>query len=147
MMRANSNRTTLVLASITSSSGVPQRRDVAAWSRSDPTSHLRIFPVPTNDIFHVNPYESHPSLTATEAEVLWEYAKLAQHVKLVTQKTRFISEEPDQMLLARLRVLEKKMGLVLTLFKASVWGVINEQPVADPSGSYDDSSNDRTVRH
>lgn len=33
----------------------------------------------------------------------------------MTQKTRLLSEEPDQMLLARLRVLEKKMGLVLTL--------------------------------
>jgi DASH complex subunit Dad3 len=83
-------------------------------------------------IFNINPYESHPTLTTTEAEVLWEYAKLAQHVKLVgklsylqyasplrkfkvTQKTRLLSEEPDRMLLARLRVLEKKMGLVLTL--------------------------------
>ncbi|KAF8077790.1 DASH complex subunit Dad3-domain-containing protein [Lyophyllum atratum] len=103
-------------------------------------------PIPPNDIFHVNPYESHASLSTIEAEVLWEYAKLAQHVKLVTQKTRLISEEPDQMFLARLRVLEKKMGLVLTLFKASVWGVINEQPVAESSG-YDDNSNDRTVRH
>ncbi|KAG5723996.1 hypothetical protein E4T56_gene11219 [Termitomyces sp. T112] len=97
------------------------------------------------DIFISNPYESHPSLTATEAEVLWEYAKLAQHLRLVTHKTRSISEEPDHMLLARLRVLEKKMGLVLTLFKASVWGVINEQPVAD-SFAYNDS-NDDTIRH
>lgn len=98
-----------------------------------------------SDIFDVNPYQSHPSLSPTEAEVLWEYAKLAQHLKLVTRKTRLIGEEPDQMLLARLRVLEKKMGLVLTLFKASVWGVINEQPAAEPS--FDDSSNDRTIRH
>jgi DASH complex subunit DAD3 len=40
-------------------------------------------PSPANDIFDINPYESHPSLTTTEAEVLWEYAKLAQYVKLV----------------------------------------------------------------
>lgn len=40
-------------------------------------------PAATHDIFSVNPYESHPSLTPLEAEVLWEYAKLAQHVKLV----------------------------------------------------------------
>jgi len=86
-------------------------------------------------------YHDQPN-TTTEAEVLWEYAKLAQHVKL----TRLLSEEPDQMLLARLRVLEKKMGLVLTLFKASVWGVINEQPATDPSGNYEDSSNDITIR-
>jgi len=79
--------------------------------------------------------------------VLREYAKLAQHVKLVSQKTRVLSEEPDRMLLARLRVLDKKMGLVLTLFKASVWGVINEQPAAEPSHSYDDTlSHDTTIR-
>jgi len=47
---------------------------------------------------------------------------------MVTQKTRLLSEEPDKVMLAKLRSLEKKMGLVLTLFKASVWGVINEQP-------------------
>ncbi|KAF8226786.1 hypothetical protein L208DRAFT_1393290 [Tricholoma matsutake] len=103
-------------------------------------------PISSNDVFNANPYESHPSLTTIEAEVLWEYAKLAQHIKLVTQKTRLLSEEPDQMLLARLRVLEKKMGLVLTLFKASVWGVINEQPAAEPSHSYESSSNDITIR-
>jgi len=36
-----------------------------------------------SDIFIINPYDSHPNLTLTEAEVLWEYAKLAQHVKEV----------------------------------------------------------------
>ncbi|TFK76370.1 hypothetical protein BDN72DRAFT_830933 [Pluteus cervinus] len=85
----------------------------------------------STDIFSVNPYASNSKLSATEAEVLWEYAKLAQHVKQVTQKTRQLGEQPDKVLLARLRALESKMGLVLTLFKASVWGVINEQPSAD----------------
>lgn len=33
----------------------------------------------------------------------------------MTQKTRMLQEEPDKEMLARLRVLEKKMGLVLTL--------------------------------
>lgn len=33
----------------------------------------------------------------------------------MTQKTRMLQEEPDTRMLARLRVLEKKMGLVLTL--------------------------------
>ncbi|TFK42472.1 DASH complex subunit Dad3-domain-containing protein [Crucibulum laeve] len=102
--------------------------------------------IPANDIFAVNPYESHPSLSPLEAEVLWEYAKLAQHVKLVTQRTRALSEQPDQRMLARLRVLEKKMGLVLTLFKASVWGVINEQPAADQPLYYNEDSNDTTIR-
>jgi len=88
-------------------------------------------PDPESDIFHQNPYESHPGLSAVEAEVLWEYAKLAQHVKEATMMTKRLREAPDKDLLARLRVLEKKMGLVLTLFKASVWGVINEQPATE----------------
>ncbi|KAF9454601.1 hypothetical protein P691DRAFT_692288 [Macrolepiota fuliginosa MF-IS2] len=103
-------------------------------------------PTNTHDIFLENPYETHPSLTPLEAEVLWEYAKLAQHVKLMTHKMRMLQEEPDKKMLARLRVLEKKMGLVLTLFKASVWGVINEQAVPDASDSYDIDDSDNTIR-
>ncbi|KJA27142.1 hypothetical protein HYPSUDRAFT_198428 [Hypholoma sublateritium FD-334 SS-4] len=102
---------------------------------------------PANDILTVNPYESHPSLSPLEAAALWEYAKLAHNVRMVTQKTRQLNEEPDKVMLAKLRVLEKKMGLVLTLFKASVWGVINEQPEPSThSGEYNDS-NDMTIRH
>lgn len=97
-------------------------------------------PARAHDILTENPYELHPNLTPLEAEVLWEYAKLAYHVKLMTQKTRMLQEEPDKRMLARLRVLEKKMGLVLTLFKASVWGVINEQ-AAPGSYEYDNSDN------
>ncbi len=35
----------------------------------------------------------------------------------VTQKTRQLNEEPDKVMLSKLRVLEKKMGLVLTLVR------------------------------
>ena len=87
---------------------------------------------PSNEIFLVNPYQSHASLTPVEAEILWEYAKLAQNLRTVcltfwqglekyhitskvTQKTRLLHEEPDKHMLAKLRILEKKMGLVLTL--------------------------------
>ena len=38
-------------------------------------------PTSNDEIFSVNPYENHPSLTQIEAEVLWEYAKLNQHIK------------------------------------------------------------------
>jgi len=37
----------------------------------------------SDDILAVNPYEGHPSLSQLEADVLWEYAKLAHHVKTV----------------------------------------------------------------
>jgi hypothetical protein len=36
----------------------------------------------------------------------------------VTQKTRQLNEEPDKVMLAKLRILEKKMGLVLTLVRS-----------------------------
>ncbi|KAF4615103.1 hypothetical protein D9613_003132 [Agrocybe pediades] len=65
----------------------------------------------------------------------------------LTQKTRAISEEPDKVMLAKLRILEKKMGLVLTLFKASVWGVINEQPETSMHSGGHSEGNDTTIRH
>ncbi len=34
-----------------------------------------------SQIFTINPYEDHPSLSPLEAEVLWEYAKLNQNIK------------------------------------------------------------------
>ncbi|KAH8827343.1 DASH complex subunit Dad3-domain-containing protein [Flagelloscypha sp. PMI_526] len=86
-----------------------------------------------DDIFTRNPYMGHPSLSELEASVLWEYAKLTANVKQATNRTRLLTSEPDTQMLSRLRILEKKMGLVLTLFKASVWGVINEQPIAETS--------------
>lgn len=44
-----------------------------------------------------------------------EISPLIIHLLKVTQKTRLLNEEPDKVMLAKLRVLEKKMGLVLTL--------------------------------
>ncbi|KIY50741.1 hypothetical protein FISHEDRAFT_38109, partial [Fistulina hepatica ATCC 64428] len=79
------------------------------------------------EVYTVNPYASHPSLAPLEAEVLWGYLKLSTRMKEATKKLHVLAKEPDETMLARLRVLEKKMGLVLTLFQASVWGVINEQ--------------------
>jgi hypothetical protein len=36
-----------------------------------------------DSIFETNPYEMHPGLSPLEADVLWEYAKLSQHIKEV----------------------------------------------------------------
>lgn len=99
--------------------------------------------------FDTNPYEGHPNLSELEAEVLWQYALLAQNVKEVrafhhfpsvvatsevsadlafrcqlTAETRRLSEAPDETLLKRLRTLEMKMGLVLTLVSAISCGLI-----------------------
>ncbi|KAH9966811.1 DASH complex subunit Dad3-domain-containing protein [Russula dissimulans] len=91
----------------------------------------------SSQIFSINPYEGHPNLTQLEADVLWEYAKLNQHIKDLVFQTRSLREAPDE---ERLRILERKMGLVLTLFKASVWGVVNDQTFSahPPESSADD---------
>nr|VWO97933.1 Polyadenylation factor subunit 2 [Ganoderma boninense] len=100
----------------------------------------------STSVLDTNPYEGHPNLSELEAEVLWQYAKLSQNIKELISETRRVSEAPDEKMLKQLRALEVKMGLVLTLFKASVWAVINEQPVADMSGGYSESMADDTVR-
>lgn len=35
------------------------------------------------EVFTTNPYAEHPNLSETEAEVLWQYAKLSQNIKEV----------------------------------------------------------------
>lgn len=44
----------------------------------------------TSNVAEENPYEGHPSLTELEAEVLWQYAKLAQNVKEVRYSLPFV---------------------------------------------------------
>ena len=90
-----------------------------------------------NQIFEINPYENHPELTQTEAEVLWEYAKLNQRLKIVSSpmssftffpqiadsfhqmiaETKRLSQLPEEHLLKDMRNLETKMGFVLTLVR------------------------------
>lgn len=98
-----------------------------------------------SSIHDANPYEGQPGLSELEADVLWQYARLAQNVKELVAETRRLSEAPDETLLKRLRTLEMKMGLVLTLFKASVWAVINEQPADDSTPVYPDQTADDTI--
>lgn len=93
----------------------------------------------STQIFKVNPYENHPELTQTEAEVLWEYAKLNQLLKIVSvwtlsftffslpksifhkmiAETKRLSQVPEEHLLRDMRNVETKMGFVLTLVRPS----------------------------
>lgn len=43
------------------------------------------------------------------------------------QVCKELSHNPNEQLLQQLRQLEQKMGLVLTLYKASVWSVIMDE--------------------
>ncbi|KAJ9109056.1 hypothetical protein QFC21_000383 [Naganishia friedmannii] len=80
-----------------------------------------------DDVYTHNPYAGHPQLSSPlQGEVLWEYAKLARTIRRVDNLTKTTSSTPNDALLAELRTLERKMGLVLTLFKASVWAIITD---------------------
>ncbi|UZJ51213.1 hypothetical protein CBS101457_000533 [Exobasidium rhododendri] len=73
----------------------------------------------------INPYAGHRMLSGKEQEVLGEYARLAATIKRITALSLSLSSsERHASLLSHLRILERKMGLVLTLFKASVWSLI-----------------------
>lgn len=54
-----------------------------AWAVDFINDALQMSSQTSNEIFVVNPYQSHTSLTPVEAEVLWEYAKLAQNLRMV----------------------------------------------------------------
>ncbi|KAE8211188.1 hypothetical protein CF327_g5035 [Tilletia walkeri] len=75
-----------------------------------------------------NPYANHPQLSPTEAALLFEYRKLAATMKRIQEISYpLASSVTHANLLHSLRVLERKMGLVLTLFKASVWALLVER--------------------
>ncbi|BGP15618.1 hypothetical protein JCM10213_004138 [Rhodosporidiobolus nylandii] len=61
-----------------------------------------------------------------EQQVLDEYALTAQHLDDVTASTQHLAAVQPQ-LLAELRPLERKLGLILTLFKASVWSLLRQR--------------------
>ncbi|PLW53905.1 hypothetical protein PCANC_03786 [Puccinia coronata f. sp. avenae] len=58
-----------------------------------------------------------------ESEVLDEYAQMAELLNRMSNTAQELSSLPAY-LLEGLLPLERKMGLVLTLFKASVWSVL-----------------------
>lgn len=51
---------------------------------------LRLLAMSTSSIFDANPYDAHPNLSPLEADVLWEYAKLSQHIKDVRSRSKSI---------------------------------------------------------
>ncbi|KAB5594995.1 hypothetical protein CTheo_1628 [Ceratobasidium theobromae] len=120
-------RLPLTTPSTATNSSVGPVRSRLPPSRS---SYSPVFPFPMSALDHSNVYAAHPHLTPLEADVLWEYAKLARTLKTVcaTQslslplttpqlvaKSREMTDKSDDELLAKLRAAEIKMGLVHTL--------------------------------
>lgn len=79
-----------------------------------------------------NPYEGHRSLAPKEQQLLGEYARLAATVRRVAQLSSQLSSSTlHNEVHNELRAIERKMGLVLTLFKASVWAIVMQQSDED----------------
>ncbi|CBQ74008.1 conserved hypothetical protein [Sporisorium reilianum SRZ2] len=84
--------------------------------------------LPTASKPYINPYAGHRALSDHEQELLGEYARLADTIRRVAALSTLLSSSTAHAsLLTQLRVLERKMGLVLTLYKASVWATVQEQ--------------------
>ncbi|CCF51557.1 hypothetical protein NDA11_003116 [Ustilago hordei] len=84
--------------------------------------------LPTASKPYINPYAGHRALSEHEQELLGEYARLADTIRRVAALSTILSSSSAHAsLLTQLRVLERKMGLVLTLYKASVWATVQEQ--------------------
>ncbi|EOR01790.1 hypothetical protein E3P92_03218 [Wallemia ichthyophaga] len=67
------------------------------------------------------------NVSELENAVLMEYTQIAQTMKRFNHVCKELSQNPNEQLLLQLRHLEQKMGLVLTLYKASVWSVIMDE--------------------
>ncbi|BGP55129.1 hypothetical protein JCM8202_001948 [Rhodotorula sphaerocarpa] len=61
-----------------------------------------------------------------EAQVLDQYRLTARNLDEIATVVQRVSAVQPQ-LLAELRPLERKLGLVLTLFKASVWSLLRQR--------------------
>jgi len=66
------------------------------------------------------------SIQPLEADVLAEYARLTKNLDELAKLAGDLSLQPPE-ILERLRPLEQRLGLVLTLFKASVWATFVAQ--------------------
>ncbi|GAA5884148.1 hypothetical protein JCM16303_005940 [Sporobolomyces ruberrimus] len=65
-------------------------------------------------------------ITKLEQQVLDEYSSIARNLdEMSTAVQRLSAVQPH--LLADLRPLERKLGLVFTLFKASVWSILRQR--------------------
>ncbi|RKP25403.1 DASH complex subunit Dad3-domain-containing protein [Syncephalis pseudoplumigaleata] len=72
---------------------------------------------------------------ALRDEVLREYAQLAHSLDQMNTVIAGINAEQVSILTDKLREIERKFGLVYTLFKASVYAIVKEDVPAQPSAT------------
>lgn len=72
-------------------------------------------------------YSSNPQLSELEVRILQRYQTLAKRLNHLSQAISKLTELPTPQLLENLRVIESKIALVFTLFKAAVYSLFLQQ--------------------
>lgn len=70
-------------------------------------------------------------LSEKEAQVLGEYRRLVENLQALNARITALATRPTSDLLDALRTVERKTGLVFTLFKSSVWAILADLPGND----------------
>jgi len=71
-----------------------------------------------------------PTTALLESQVLHEYRLMASNLDVMAKLTTKLSAAQPAVL-EQLRPLERKMGLVLTLYQASIWAVLVQREEED----------------
>lgn len=76
--------------------------------------------------------DSGDKLSPKEAAVIAEYQKLVANLSTINSRVTTLAHMPTSQVLDNLRVVERKTGLVFTLFKSSVWAILADLPGEQP---------------
>ncbi|KAK9433863.1 DASH complex subunit Dad3-domain-containing protein [Lipomyces doorenjongii] len=73
-------------------------------------------------------------LSPLEQDLLNEYKRLSQNLNILSGQLAKMASVPTPEILDNLRVLERKMAIVFTLLKASVYSIFLQQQLHDEEG-------------
>lgn len=78
-------------------------------------------------------------MSEKEQAVIAEYETLVANLNTLNAKITALAQTPTSLVLDHLRVVERKTGLIFTLFKSSVWAILADLPAeAETSDTADD---------
>lgn len=72
--------------------------------------------------------ENDDRMSPKEQLVIAEYQKLVSNLQTLNSRITTLAHTPTSQVLDNLRVVERKTGLVFTLFKSSVWAILADLP-------------------
>ena len=74
--------------------------------------------------------------------MLTEYKRLVDNLQALNSRITALATKPTSELLDNLRTVERKTGLVFTLFKSSVWAILADLPGNDTAEDISSSMQD-----